>query len=153
MKNISELPVAFQLKYKCLCSSLTHLSCLPYQTLFLSFIEKLLCEGQAKPATPGIPLPISPGSLLIFHSALSHTGKNFAVLLTIHISQFLQDHMPFQLKVSELMPLIAEFFHLYALQVFAFSSHFIHVLHIALLQKMYSIFVCPSGFNKLFEVR
>ena len=75
------------------------------------------------------------------------------MLLTIHIPQFLKDHMPFQLKVSELMPLSAEFFDLYALKVFAFSSHFIHVLHIALLQKIYSIFVCPSGFNKLFEVR
>lgn len=68
LKNISELPAAFKIKYKFLFFN--NIPILPILPNTLSFIDK-----QVKCTTPGIPLPISPGSLRVFHSALFRTGK------------------------------------------------------------------------------
>lgn len=78
--------------------------------------------------------------------------KIFLYYYQFKILYFTRSHA-ISVKASELTPFCSEFFNLYALKVFAFSLHFTRVLYIALLQKIYSISVCPSGLNKLFEAR
>lgn len=150
IKNISKLPVVFQIKCKFPCSWLTHLTCLPYQTLFLSFINKLLQDGQAKPTVPGIPLPISPGSLWIFlfYFIPCRKEKNLCITISSYFSIFTRLHA-ISVEGFWIKPLCTELVYLYALRSICFQFAF----YSCVVWKSYSIFVCPSGFNNLFEAR
>ena len=100
LKNISELPAAFKIKYKFLFfNNIPILPILPNTFIFHRQTGEMYYPRYT----------FTYFTLRVFHSALFHTGKISVGLLWIH-SSFLSAHVPFSLNVLSLTPLSTKFF-------------------------------------------